>query len=132
MKTYYYIGSMGHIKSTEAEGYELSYKLRKSMGNYFETYKAAERYTDYILAKEAIKEDTKGFNPDWSDKKSNKFYGYWDFERGFKNYYKGGKPVWDSIQTIKEPNIYFKSWEDIEESFEKHPKEWKIYLTYEQ
>ena len=28
--------------------------------------------------------------------------------------------------------IYFKSEEDIKESFEKHPEEWKTYLTYEQ
>ena len=104
----------------------------KSVGNYFETKEEAEKYLAYLKAKAVIKEDTKGFKPDWTDKKTRKYYGYWDFERGFKNYFEGGKPSWDSLQTTKESNIYFESWEDIEESFEKHPDEWKTYLTYEQ
>ena len=104
----------------------------KSVGNYFETKEEAEKYLAYLKAKAVIKEDTKGFKPDWTDKKTRKYYGYWDFERGFKNYFEGGKPSWDSLQTTKESNIYFESWEDIEESFEKHSEEWKTYLTYEQ
>jgi len=97
-----------------------------------ESKEEAEKYLAYLKAKAVIKEDTKGFKPDWTDKKTRKYYGYWDFERGFKNYFEGGKPSWDSLQTTKESNIYFESWEDIEESFEKHPDEWKTYLTYEQ
>lgn len=31
-----------------------------------------------------------------------------------------------------ESKIFFKTEEDIKESFKKHPKEWKVYLTYEQ
>lgn len=104
----------------------------KSVGNYFETKEEAEKYLAYLKAKAVIKEDTKGFKPDWTDKKTRKYYGYWDFERGFKNYFEGGKPSWDSLQTTKESNIYFESWEDIEKSFAKHPEEWKAYLTYEQ
>lgn len=104
----------------------------KSLGLLFETEEEAKKYREYLKAKEVIKQDTKGFKPDWTDKKTRKYYGYWDFERGFKNYFEGGKPSWDSLQTTKESNIYFESWEDIEESFEKHPEEWKTYLTYEQ
>ena len=104
----------------------------KSTGNYFKTKEEAEKYLEYLKAKEIIKQDTKGFKPDWSDRKARKYYGYWDFEGGFKNYFEGGKPSWSSIRTNKELNIYFKSWEDIEESFKKHPEEWKTYLTYEQ
>lgn len=104
----------------------------KSVGNYFETKEEAEKYLAYLKAKAVIKEDTKGFKPDWTDKKTRKYYGYWDFERGFKNYFEGGKTSWDSLQTTKESNIYFESWEDIEKSFAKHPEEWKAYLTYEQ
>ena len=33
---------------------------------------------------------------------------------------------------FKEPLIFFKSVKDIKESFEKHPNEWRTYLTYEQ
>ena len=130
-KKYYYILDIWGVYNEKYE-VESLLKNRKEIGNYFETREEAEKYLEYLKAKEVIKEDTKGFKPDWSDKKSRKYYGYWDFERGFKNYFEGGKPSWDSLQTTKESNIYFESWEDIEESFEKHPEEWKTYLLYEQ
>lgn len=130
-KKYYYILDIWGVYNEKYE-VESLLKNRKEIGNYFETREEAEKYLEYLKAKVVIKEDTKGFKPDWSDKKSRKYYGYWDFERGFKNYFEGGKPSWDSLQTTKESNIYFESWEDIEESFEKHPEEWKTYLTYEQ
>lgn len=124
MKTYYYIGNMGHIKSTEAEGYELSYKLRKIMGNYFETYEEAERYTDYLLAKEVIKQDAKGFKPDWKNPSQKRFFGYYNLIDKKLCYFNAGENM--------ESKIYFGSKEDIKESFKNHPDEWKIYLTYEQ
>lgn len=124
MKTYYYIDSMGHIKSTEAEGYELSYKLRKMMGNCFESPLEAEAYVDYLLAREVIKEDTKGFKPNWNNLEQIRFYGHWDVQ--FKI------PFRSVSFTQKNATIYFKTVEDIEESFKEHPNEWKTYLTYKQ
>lgn len=96
----------------------------KSTGNYFETKEEAEKYLEYLKAKAIIKKDTKGFKPNWNDKKERKYSGSWDFEDGTFS--------WSFSHTTKRPNIYFKSLEDIRESFEKHPDEWKIYLTYEQ
>lgn len=122
--------SFSYNEETKAD-YAIAVKNYKSVGNYFETKEEAEKYLEYLKAKAIIKQDAKGFKPDWTDKKTRKYYGYWDFERGFKNYFEGGKPSWDSLQTTKESNIYFESWEDIEESFEKHPDEWRTYLTYE-
>lgn len=59
LKKYYYIGSMGHVESAEYKGWELSVRLRKMMGNYFETYEETERHIDYLLAKEVIKQVNK-------------------------------------------------------------------------
>lgn len=73
MKKYYYIDDMGHIQSAEAKGWELSLKLRKMMGNYFETELEAEAYIDYLLAREVIKEDARGFKPNWKDDDQPKF-----------------------------------------------------------
>ena len=50
--------------------------------------------------------------------------GCWDFKRK--------RALFDYGDAFKTPEIYFKSREDISESFKKHPEEWKIYLTYEQ
>ena len=44
----------------------------------------------------------------------------------------GKKADYFSWGMYKGLDIYFKSKEDIKESFKKHPKEWKAYLTYEQ
>lgn len=124
MKTYYYIGDMGHIHSTEAEEHELSYKLRKIMGNYFETYLEAEAYVDYLLAKEVIKEDAKGFKPDWDNGWQKKHYGCYNIMDNTL----GG----DVEYTQKKSTIYFQSEDDLQASFKKHRKEWKTYLTYKQ
>ena len=124
LKKYYYIGSMGHIENTEYQGWESSAKLRKSIGNYFETREEAEKYLEYLKAKEVIKKDTKGFKPNWRDKDEDRFMGCWDFKRK--------RALFDYGDAFKTPEIYFKSREDISESFKKHPEEWKAYLTYEQ
>ena len=122
-KKYFYIGSMGHVESAEYKGWELSVRLRKMMGNYFETYEETERHIDYLLAKEVIKQDTKGFKPNWQDTDEDKWCGVWDIIH---------KEVSTHITWYgQEDTIYFKLKEDVEESFEKHPDEWKTYLTYE-
>lgn len=96
----------------------------KKIGNYFETEEEAEKYLEYLKAREVIKKDTKGFKPDWNNLEQIRFYGRWDFQ--FKI------PFRSVSFTQKNATIYFKTVEDIEESFKKHPEEWKTYLTYEQ
>lgn len=96
----------------------------KKIGNYFETEEEAEKYLEYLKAKTIIKQDTKGFKPNWNNEGEKKFFGSWNFQR--KEVY------WNYEYINKYVEIYFKTNEDIEESFEKHPEEWKTYLTYEQ
>nr|DAN77343.1 MAG TPA: hypothetical protein [Bacteriophage sp.] len=96
----------------------------KSTGNYFETKEEAEKYLEYLKAKTIIKQDTKGFTPDWHNEEQPKHYGYCHAE---------SKRLWrDAEYTEKRSTIYFKSIKDIEESLNNHPEEWKTYLTYEQ
>lgn len=95
----------------------------KSVGNYFETKEEAEKYLEYLKSKAIIKQDTKGFTPDWHNVYELKFYGYYDTEDDALS------EAW--VHTVKRSIIYFKSVEDIKESFEAHPEEWKTYLTYE-
>ena len=95
----------------------------KSIGNYFETREEAEKYLAYLKAKEVIKKDAKGFKPDWNDDET-KYSGYWDY------FYEKFNST--STCLVKDTTIYFKSEEDIKESFEKHPEEWETYLNYEQ
>ena len=96
----------------------------KSVGNFFENREEAEKYLEYLKAKAIIKQDTKGFTPDWHNVYELKFYGYYDTEDDALS------EAW--VHTVKRSIIYFKSVEDIKESFKNHPEEWKTYLTYEQ
>ena len=96
----------------------------KSIGNYFETREEAKKYLEYLKAKTIIKQDTKGFKPDWTNYDEEKYLGFWDFDEDGLD--------WLPRNSFKEAFIYFKSREDIEESFKKHPEEWKTYLNYEQ
>lgn len=102
----------------------LEVKNIKDLGLLFKTKEEIDKFIAYLKAKAIIKQDTKGFNPNWEDKDENRFIGCWDFKRK--------KARFDYGDTFKTPEIYFKSREDISESFEKHPEEWRTYLTYEQ
>ena len=124
VREYFYIDSKGDIEYAKYEWNEEVVELRKLIGNYFETIEEAEKYLEYLKAKEVIKQDTKGFRPDWNDPNQPKYYGYWHFEKN--------EPDWSVSHMTKTTSIYFESAKAIEESFEKHPEDWKTYLTYEQ
>lgn len=96
----------------------------KSIGNYFETREEAGKYLKYLKAKEVIKQDTKGYKPNWNNENDRKYCGFWDITKKEFEYM--------CINTLQSDSIYFNIADDIVESFEKHPEEWKIYLTYEQ
>ena len=122
---YYYVIDVGHVGYLEDGSYRPNETLgRVKIGNIFETREKAEEYLAYLKAKEIIKQDTKGFKPNWRDKDEDRFMGCWDFKRK--------RALFDYGDAFKTPEIYFKSREDISESFKKHPEEWKTYLTYEQ
>lgn len=123
----YYVDNLGgYVSKIEKNQFAIFPALianLKSIGNYFETEEEAKKYLEYLKAKTIIKQDAKGFKPDWSDD-DDKYLGFWDLDED--------KLDWLPRSIFIEASIYFKSREDIEESFEKHPKEWKTYLTYEQ
>lgn len=96
----------------------------KSVGNYFETREEAEKYLEYLKAKAIIKQDTKGFMFDWQNHRKDKYYGYWNLDKN--------QPSYSLVYMSKKSSICFGNLDDIEESFKKHPEEWKTYLTYEQ
>ena len=122
---YFYITSDRFVDGVEPnEKDEYLEQRRKTFGNYFKTRDEAGDCLSYLKARATIKQDAKGFKPDWEDKEQPKYYGYWNF--------KEHEPEWSVNYITKIANIYFKSYEALEESFEKHPKEWKTYLTYKQ
>ena len=124
-KEYFYITSDRFVDVVEPhEKDEYLEQRRQAFGNYFETREEAGDCLAYLKARAIIKQDTKGFTPDWEDFEQDKFYASWDF------YY--DRPVCGQTRKVKEPTIYFKTIKDLEESLRNHPKEWKTYHTYNQ
>lgn len=123
----YYVDNLGgyvsKIDKNQLDIFPTLIANLKSIGNCFETKEEAEKYLEYLKAKAIIKQDTKGFKPDWEYGVQKKYYGYWDFyHKKFGSSY---------VLLNKNSEIYFKSEEDIEESLKKHPEEWRTYLIYE-
>lgn len=103
----------------------LEVKNIKDLGLLFKTVEKTKKYLEYLKAKAIIKKDAKGFKPDWNNEDENRYRGCWDLKKDTTIWmYESG--------AFKEPLIFFKSVKDIKESFEKHPNEWRTYLTYEQ
>ena len=103
----------------------LEVKNIKDLGLLFKTVEKTKKYLEYLKAKAIIKKDAKGFKPDWNNEDENRYRGSWDLKKDTTIWmYESG--------AFKEPLIFFKSVKDIKESFEKHPNEWRTYLTYEQ
>ena len=112
-----------NTKDNRKEYKEYKEKL-KSVGNCFKIQEETEKCIKYLKAKEVIKQDSKGFKPDWQNADEERYCGKWDFDDEI--------PHISILNIFKAPQIYFKSKKDIQESFKKHPEEWKTYLTYEQ
>ena len=123
-KFYHTITTDGHIKSHDYDDLNLSLDLEKEIGNHFETTKETQECIAYLKARAIIKQDAKGFKPDWQNADEERYCGKWDFDDEI--------PHISILNIFKAPQIYFKSKKDIQESFKKHPDEWKTYLTYEQ
>ena len=132
VKEYYVINPVfGEVLKTKDNSYsDLQIRNMRELGVLFDTWLEADRKLAYLKAKAIIKQDTKGFKPNWNDTKQIKYSCSYDEDR-FTGY---GcvKPVIEKTNTKMGALIYFKSEEDIEESLKKHPEEWRKYLFYEQ
>lgn len=90
-----------------------------SFGNYFKTKKEAIKHINYLKALQVIKDDAKGFEPDWENDDEIKYYGRFNWDENAFLY-----NICYTIQT--QGTVYFEFEKDIRESFEKHRKEWLI------
>lgn len=93
-------------------------------GNYFKTEEEAQRTAEWIKAFAILRDDTKGFKPDWRDDDQEKWSVVYDHEVGTMspvNYYTSQKSV-----------LYFATRDDAEESIGAHERQWLTFFGVEE
>lgn len=122
---YFYITSDRFVDGVEPyEKDEYLENRRKAFGNYFKTRDEAGDCLSYLKARAIIEQDVKGIEIDWKDLDRFKYYGMWNIEDDEFSIY--------TTISVRQSTFYFNSREEVEASYEKHPEEWKTYLTYGQ
>lgn len=97
---------------------------RYELGNYFKTEEEAQKASDWLKAFAILRDDTKGFKPDWKDDDQKK----WSVEYG----HDGVQLVAECYRFTQNGVIYFATAEDAEKSIEAHEREWRTYYGAEE
>ena len=120
LERYFYISDGGYI-NTDAEGGNNFDDYRYNSGNYFKAEDVCEKSKEFQLAKQTLKNDAKGFVPDWKSS-DNKYFVY-QLENGYF-----GVDITRATHCV---TLYFETRKDAYASIENHGKEWRIVFDWE-
>lgn len=97
---------------------------RYRLGNYFKTEEEAQKAADWLRAFAILRDDTKGFKPDWKDEDQKKWLVTYNHDDGTvsPNY----------CYNTQESVLYFATRADAEESIKAHEREWRTYYGAEE
>lgn len=102
----------------------------QAIGNFFQTKEQAAKARDWLEAFKALRDDTKGFKPDWRDKEQPKWQVYFDIYCGDGG--RLGELQAKDERFYHDSIIYFATETDAKESIKKHRKEWYTYFNIEE
>ena len=94
---------------------------RYEIGNYFKTEEEAQKASDWLKAFTILRDDTKGFKPDWEDGSQLR----WGVEY---NYDTNRLLVYLALG-IQDGVIYFATRDDAEESIKAHERQWRTFFN---
>ena len=94
---------------------------RYELGNYFKTEEEAQKASDWLKAFAILRDDTKGFKPDWENDEQTKWCVLYDHGRGRL------REDWHVY--LQEGVIYFATRDDALESIKAHEREWLTFLN---
>lgn len=94
---------------------------RYELGNYFKTEEEAQKASDWLKAFAVLRDDTKGFKPDWKNEKQKRWLVTYNHEDGTvsPNY----------CYNTQESVLYFANKDDAEESIKAHERQWLTFLN---
>ena len=126
---YCYLNDTGYTRYEPHFCYDTEDDDRLDIGNCFQTVEQAEKAVQWLKAFKVLRDDTKGFKPDWNDGGQRKWQVYFD------TFYDDDKPkelrVGDEV-FYHNSILYFATLKDAEESIKKHKKEWYQFLEIEE
>ena len=99
-------------------------EVMAELGMSFKTKAECQKWIEKMKAYQILRQDAKGFEPDWSDHSQLKHIGYYDHEARVLR-----SEEWQYLQYFG--TICFRTGDDIEESFRTHRKEWLTVLGVE-
>lgn len=120
---FYYILEYGKVDTGIWFNDELSLQIL-DIGNFFQTKEEAEKAVEWLKAFKTLRDDAKGFKPDWSDPDQDKFSVFYDHT----DKYFGTIEHCDTQAEL----IVFAAEADAKESIKAHPHEWKVFLGVEE
>lgn len=94
---------------------------RYELGNYFKTEEEAQKAADWFKAFAVLRDDTKGFKPDWEDGGQLRWGVEYNYDTNRLSAY-----LTFGIQCGV---IYFASRDDAEKSIETHERQWRTFLN---
>ena len=94
---------------------------RYELGNYFKTEEEAQKASDWLKAFAILRDDTKGFKPDWKNEKQKRWYVFYSLFNG--EFYTEGY-----IDCHSSP-IIFAAKDDAQASIKNHEQEWRTFLN---
>ena len=95
-----------------------------AIGNYFQTPEEAEKAVNWLKAFAVLRDDTKGFKPDWGDSEQDKWFVFYDHV---------SRCLWsDSSFTCQGKNLYFASEDEANDSIKNHKREWLTFFGVEE
>ena len=95
-----------------------------AIGNYFKTREEAQKAANWLKAVAILRNDTKGFKPDWRSEIQYKWYVYY-------NHSKKGLET-SGIWTQQGEALYFASADDADASIKNHEREWLTFFGVEE
>lgn len=98
---------------------------RHRLGNYFQTKEEAQAHVNYLKAIAVVRDDAKGFEPDWSDNEQPKFYVCYLPEIEWLSI----NETWQSADNGVFGLPYFETREGAQASIDKHKKEWETIFS---
>lgn len=94
---------------------------RCSIGNYFKTREEAQKASDWLKAFTTLRDDTKGFKPNWEDCDQEKWSVVYDHENDTMS------PV--TYYTSQKSVLFFANKDDAVESIEAHEHQWLTFFN---